>query len=44
MTAASLQTDLFETIPDLPDSMRYVTDIISRGEERAAREGAGLAV
>jgi hypothetical protein len=36
--AASLQTDLFETVPDLPDGMRYVTDMISRGEERALLE------
>ena len=38
MPAASLQTDLFETVPDLPEGMRYVPDMISRGEERALLE------
>jgi alkylated DNA repair dioxygenase AlkB len=35
---ANLQTDLFESGPDLPDGMRYASDIISVGEERVLIE------
>lgn len=38
MPAASLQTHLFETAPDLPEGMRYASDLISFGEERALLE------
>jgi hypothetical protein len=31
----TLQAELFETVPDLPEGMRYVPDMISRGQERA---------
>ena len=35
MPATKLQTDLFETAPDLPEGMRYAPDLIPFGEERA---------
>lgn len=38
MPAASLQTHLFETAPDLPEGMHYASDLISFGEERALLE------
>jgi alkylated DNA repair dioxygenase AlkB len=33
--AANLQTDLFESVPDLPEGISYVPGLISAGEERA---------
>jgi alkylated DNA repair dioxygenase AlkB len=33
--AATLQAELFESVPDLPEGMRYVPRLISPGEERA---------
>jgi hypothetical protein len=36
--AANLQTDLFESAPDLPDGTRYASDLISVSEERALLE------
>jgi alkylated DNA repair dioxygenase AlkB len=33
--SARLQTELFESAPDLPEGMRYVPGLISPGEERA---------
>ena len=35
MPAATLQSELFESVPDLPEGMRYVPRLISPGEERA---------
>jgi len=36
--AASLQTNLFESAPDLPEGMRYAPELVSFGEERALLE------
>ena len=38
MPAATLQNDLFESAPDLPEGMRYATDLISAREEHALIE------
>jgi alkylated DNA repair dioxygenase AlkB len=35
VSEASLQASLFESVPDLPDGMRYAAELISRAEERA---------
>jgi alkylated DNA repair dioxygenase AlkB len=35
---ATLQADLFESAPDLPEGMRYAPALISAGEERALLE------
>jgi alkylated DNA repair dioxygenase AlkB len=35
---ATLQADLFERSPDLPEGMRYAPELISPGEERALLE------
>jgi alkylated DNA repair dioxygenase AlkB len=35
---ATVQAELFESAPDLPEGMRYAPEIISRGEERALLE------
>jgi hypothetical protein len=32
---ATLQTELFESVLDLPEGMRFVAGVISPGEERA---------
>ena len=34
MPEATLQTDLFESVPDLPEGMRYWPGLISADEER----------
>ena len=34
MPEATLQANLFENVPDLPDGMRYRPELISAGEER----------
>jgi alkylated DNA repair dioxygenase AlkB len=36
--AANLQTDLFESAPDLPEGMRYAPELVSFGEERTLLE------
>jgi alkylated DNA repair dioxygenase AlkB len=36
--AARLQTELFESAPDLPEDMRYARELISPAEERALLE------
>ena len=38
MPEATLQTDLFESAPDLPEGMRYEPAVISPSEERALLE------
>jgi alkylated DNA repair dioxygenase AlkB len=38
MSEASLQASLFESVPDLPDGMRYAPELISPAEERALLE------
>ena len=38
MPAANLQTDLFESAPDLPEGMRYAPELVSFGEERTLLE------
>ena len=38
MPEATLQADLFESAPDLPEGMRYQPELISAGEEHALLE------
>ena len=35
MSEASLQASLFDSVPELPDGMRYAPELISPAEERA---------
>ena len=35
MSEASLQASLFDSVPELPDGMRYASELISPPEERA---------